>query len=97
MKTSIFAVLFAGALTVLGSTAKAHDGCYDEYRYGRAERYGYRDDYRYDRRRYDYNDDVVIVRPSRRVVIEDEYRYRPRYSERRHHRDSFLRVFFGGF
>jgi hypothetical protein len=95
MKKSLFAVLFAGGLTVLSSQAKAHDGCYDDgHRYERAGRYGYREVSRYDHHRYDYDDDVVIVRPRHRVVVEDDYRYRrPRYAERRH--DSLLSIFFG--
>ncbi|HEY0433822.1 MAG TPA: hypothetical protein VGC95_08120 [Chitinophagaceae bacterium] len=95
MKKFLFAVLFAGTLAVIGSTAQARDGRYDEDRYGGGERYRYRNVERYDRRRYNHRDDVVIVRPSRRAVYEDDYRYRPRYSERRHHRGSFFQVLFG--
>ena len=97
MKKLLFAVLFAGALTVLGSQAKAHDGCYDnEDRYSSSERYGYRESVRYERPRYRYDEeDVVIVRPRHRAVVEDDYGYRPRYSEHRYHHDSLLSVFFG--
>lgn len=95
MKKSIFAVVFAGALTLLGSQANAYDECRDEERYGRAERYGYRETSRYGYRRHDYDDDVVVVRPRRRIIVEDDYRpYRPRYVQHRD-RERFFRVFFG--
>jgi len=50
---------------------------------------------RYERPRYNYDDEVVVVRP-RRVVVDDDYGYRPRYVRSRH-QGSFFRMFFGGF
>lgn len=94
MKKSILTVLFGVGLTILGSQAQAHDGCYRDHedRYSRYESYGLRNEVRYERPRYYYEDEPVVVR--RRVVVDDDCDYRPRYSRHSH---SYFRAFFGGF
>ena len=76
---------------MLGSSAQAHDNCYDGYkRHYRGDRYEYRETVHYERpyyRSYYYEDRPVVVR--RRVIVDDcaPYSYRP------HH--SGIRFFFG--
>ena len=84
MKTLILCILASGTLILVGSQAKAHDGCYD---YG--DRYGYREVIRYERPRYYYRERPVVV--YRRVVVDDDC-YRRHYYHRSH---EGFRLFFG--
>jgi hypothetical protein len=93
MKKSFFAVLFAASLLVLGAQAQADDSR-DENN-DRYQRYGYREGTRYEHPRY-CPDEVVIVRRPRRVIVQEEEDCRPRYYRRSHHGSSF-RLSFGGF
>jgi hypothetical protein len=98
MKKSVLAVLFVGAMTILGSRAQArdHSSYYDGDRYSRTDyrwsEYGH--GIRYSRPRYYYEDLPVVVRP--RVVFDDDCRYRARYYYGARHFGG-LHISFGGF
>ena len=85
--------LFFGALTILGSSAQAHDRCYDDYRYSHDYYRGHRDTVRYERPYYRsyYYDDYRPVIVHRDIIVDDC----PRYYVPRHHHHSGFRLFFG--